>query len=75
MVAHQITSEGEHEASKFVIFITYLAQVRNSFCCLFLYLLITNLEIALWTFEPVGSDLSLGKSIIGGYREASSPLE
>lgn len=36
MVAHQITSEGEHEASKFVIFITYLAQVRHSFCYLFL---------------------------------------
>jgi len=30
MVAHQITSGGEPQASKFVVFITYLAQVSVS---------------------------------------------
>jgi hypothetical protein len=31
MVAYELTSGGEHEASKFVIFITYLSQVSGTF--------------------------------------------
>ena len=31
MVAYEVTSGGEHEASKFVIFITYLSQVSGTF--------------------------------------------
>jgi hypothetical protein len=31
MVAYEVTSGGEYEASKFVIFITYLSQVSGTF--------------------------------------------
>jgi hypothetical protein len=31
MVAYEVTSEGEHKASKFVIFITYISQVSGTF--------------------------------------------
>ena len=31
MVAYEVTSAGEHDASKFVVFITFLSQVSGTF--------------------------------------------
>ena len=31
MVAYEVTSAGKHEASKFVVFITFLSQVSGTF--------------------------------------------
>ena len=64
MVANEITSRGEPEASQFVFFITYLAQVSEK---LFIHCRtrLTAMNAVVWSLKPIGVSLPFHQPIFG----------